>query len=50
MAWQSLFGTESGILSLLTIGFVLFMAMFFINFIRRHIREDESATGNRGHS
>lgn len=41
MAWQELFSTDIGLLSVFTIGFILVMAAYLVNFARRHIAEDE---------
>lgn len=45
MAWQMLISTDIGLLSLFTIAFVIVMAIFFINFVRRHVKEEESTQG-----
>ncbi|MBL8481198.1 MAG: DUF3149 domain-containing protein [Rhodocyclaceae bacterium] len=42
MAWNLLFGSDIGLLSLATIAFILGMAVFFIRFFRRSIDEDEA--------
>lgn len=41
MAWQLLFGSDIGLLSLFTIGFVVAMAIYLIRFVKRHQAEDE---------
>jgi len=39
MAWQLLFGSDIGLLSVFTIGFVLAMAVFFIVYIMKKMDE-----------
>ncbi len=41
MALQILFGSDVGLLSLLTIGFVIAMALFFIWYFIRKVREEQ---------
>lgn len=41
MAWQELFTTDIGLLSLFTIAFIIAMAGFLYRFAKRHIAEDE---------
>lgn len=41
MAWKELFTTDIGLLSVFTIGFILVMAVYLVNFTRRHMAEDE---------
>lgn len=41
MAMQILFGTDIGLLSLLTIGFVVVMALFYIWYFIKKVREDQ---------
>lgn len=41
MAWKELFGTDIGLLSLFTIGFVVVMAAYLYRFAKQHIAEDE---------
>jgi hypothetical protein len=41
MAWKELFGSDIGLLSLFTIGFVIVMAGYLYRFAKRHIAEDE---------
>lgn len=41
MAWSELFGSDIGLLSLFTIGFVVVMAGYLYRFAARHIAEDE---------
>lgn len=45
MAWSELFGTDIGLLSLFTIGFVVVMAGYIYRFATRHIAEDEKKAG-----
>lgn len=40
MAWQLLIGSDIGLLSLFTIGFVIVMAFFLMNFFKRKAEED----------
>jgi hypothetical protein len=40
MARQILFGSDIGLLSLFTIGFVIVMAIYMMTFYRRKIAED----------
>lgn len=46
MAWKELFGTDIGLLSLFTIGFVLVIGGYIYRFAKTHIAEDE----RRSHS
>lgn len=41
MVWKELFSTDVGILSLLTIGFVLVIGTYMYRFAKSHIAEDE---------
>ncbi len=41
MAWKELFGTDIGVLSLFTIGFVVVMAGYLYRFARTHMAADE---------
>lgn len=45
MAWQLLFGTDIGLLSVFTIGFVIVMAFYLIGFFKRKAEEDARAAG-----
>lgn len=45
MAWQELFGSDIGLLSVFTIGFVLVMGVFFGRFFLNKM--DEEAGGRR---
>ena len=40
MAWQELFGTDNGLLSVFTISFVLVMAVFIGKFVSSRMNED----------
>lgn len=40
MAWQELFGTDIGLLSVFTIGFVLVMAIFFAKYFSGKMEEE----------
>ncbi|HMV21061.1 MAG TPA: DUF3149 domain-containing protein [Rhodocyclaceae bacterium] len=40
MAWKELFSTDIGLLSAFTIGFVIVMAFYLVNFIKKHAEED----------
>jgi hypothetical protein len=40
MAWNLLFGSDIGLLSLFTIGFVIAMAIFLIRFFMKKAEED----------
>ena len=40
MAWKLLFGSDIGLLSLATIGFVIVMAMYFIIMFTKNAAED----------
>ncbi len=40
MAWQLLFGSDIGLLSLATIGFVIVMAVYFIVWFGKKVAED----------
>lgn len=41
MAWRELFGSDIGLLSLFTIGFVVVIGGYIYRFAVRHIAEDE---------
>ncbi len=41
MAWELLFTSDIGLLSLFTIVFILVMAVYLYRFARRHMAEDE---------
>lgn len=41
MAWKELFTTDIGLLSVFTIGFIIVMAIYIGNFVKRHVAEDE---------
>ncbi|HEY3432418.1 MAG TPA: DUF3149 domain-containing protein [Rhodocyclaceae bacterium] len=40
MAWKLLFGSDIGLLSLFTIGFVVVMGGYLYRFARKHAEED----------
>ncbi len=44
MAWQELFTSDIGLLSLFTIGFVLVMGAYFSKFVAKHVAEEEAST------
>ena len=46
MAWQELFGTDIGLLSVFTIGFVIVMVVFFIRYFTKKMDEDARNQGN----
>lgn len=39
MAWKELFTTDIGLLSLFTIGFVVVMAIYFANYVAKHMND-----------
>ena len=43
MAWQLLFSSDIGLMSLFTIGFVVVMAGYLVSFAKRHAAEDAKA-------
>ena len=45
MAWQLLVGSDIGLMSLFTIGFVIVMAFYLINFIKKHAELDAQKAG-----
>lgn len=40
MAWDLLFTSDIGLLSLLTIGFILVMAVYILRYVVQHVRAD----------
>ncbi len=40
MAWKELFSTDIGLLSVFTIGFIIVMAFYLVNFVKKHAEED----------
>jgi len=40
MAWQLLFGSDFGLMSLFVIVFVILMAIFLYGFAKKHMEED----------
>lgn len=47
MAWQELFGTDIGLLSVFTIGFILVMAAYFVYYFSKKVDEDAAKDQNR---
>lgn len=45
MAWELLFTSDIGLLSLFTIGFILVMGVYIGRYAMKHIKEDEGAKG-----
>ena len=45
MAWELLFTSDIGLLSLFSILFVVVMAIYLYRFARRHMAEDERRAG-----
>lgn len=45
MAWKELFGTDIGLLSLFTIGFVVVMGVYFKSYFTRKMEEDARNAG-----
>lgn len=45
MAWQLLFGTDIGLLSLFTIGFVVVMAIYLVAFFKKSAEADAQKAG-----
>lgn len=45
MAWQLLFGSDIGLLSLFTIGFVVVMAFYLIAFVKKNAEADARKAG-----
>jgi hypothetical protein len=43
MAWELLFTSDIGILSLITIGFILVMAVYIWRYAMQHAKQDEMA-------
>ena len=46
MALTELFTTDIGLLSLFTIGFILVMAVFIANFVKRHVKQDSESAAS----
>lgn len=46
MAWIELFTTDIGLLSLFTIGFVLVMAVYIFQFVKKHMAEEAKDIGS----
>lgn len=47
MAWELLFGSESGLFSVFVIAFTIGMSVFFARYFSRKMREDEEASRGR---
>lgn len=48
MAWQLLFGSDIGLLSLFTIGFIIVMAAYLLFFFKKHAEADaKNAAGSK---
>jgi hypothetical protein len=45
MAWQLLIGSDIGLMSLFTIGFIIVMAFYLIGFFKKHAEEDARKAG-----
>jgi len=45
MAWQLLIGSDIGLMSLFTIGFVIVMAFFLIGFFKKNAEIDAQKAG-----
>lgn len=45
MAWQLLIGSDIGLMSLFTIGFVIVMAFFLIGFFKKNAEMDAQKAG-----
>lgn len=45
MAWELLFTSDIGLLSLFTIGFILVMGAYIGRYAMKHIKEDEGPKG-----
>lgn len=45
MAWQELFGTDIGLLSVFTIGFVVAMSVWFGKYFAKKMEEDAKNAG-----
>lgn len=45
MAWDLLFSSDIGLLSLFTIGFVLVMGAYIGRYALKHIKEDQGVKG-----
>jgi uncharacterized membrane protein len=40
MAWQLLFSSDFGLMSVFVIAFVIVMAFYLINFVKKHAEDD----------
>lgn len=48
MAWDLLFTSDIGLLSLFTIAFILVMAVYLLRYASKHIQQDERGKGLPG--
>lgn len=48
MAWKLLFGSDVGLMSLLTILIVIAIAVYLYFFLRRKMAEEDQSGGSRG--
>jgi hypothetical protein len=46
MAWELLFTSDIGILSLITIGFILVMAVYIWRYAMQHAKQEEQEHGS----
>ncbi len=46
MAWELLFTSDIGILSLITIGFILVMAVYIMRYAMKHAKDEEKQLGS----
>jgi len=49
MAWELLFTSDIGILSLITIGFILVMAVYIMRYAMQHARQEEQEHSSDRH-
>lgn len=50
MAWDLLFTSDIGLLSLFTIAFILVMAVYIARYAAKHVKEEEGAKGGPRHA
>lgn len=50
MAWNLLFTSDIGLLSLFTIVFILLMAVFIAVYAMKHAKDEEKKLGGPGHA
>lgn len=48
MAWELLFTSDIGLLSLLTIGFILVMAVYILRYVSQHMKSESREGGISG--